>query len=409
MKKLIITMMMLVGMVSAAWAQVDDVSLVVSGEGATKDEATTKALRSAIEQAFGVFVSANTEILNDELVRDEIATVSSGNVKKYTELGTINKPNGNIEVSLQAIVSVKKLTSYAKSHGSSAEFAGATFAQNLKLVELNRQNTTKAFKALNRQLASIDGCNIIWSKNDEDPPKLLYRDFYSCNLTVGNPKADGTVPVTLDYYTTGQAYMVGMLISNTLASLAVPPKQVDGLLEQGIKLFRYKIPVYSGTVRHRYQISHQENPSPNQILASNAYRSGGTHLYPQYYLYFYAPLLLPDIIGIQYDVYDNLGNKYDIKDVSNPKGGFKGTYVSNHFYANNAEHCVILFDCWGIKMDQRGWALYIPDIYISGMKKDNTFTPQFVIKNETNIKIPLDILSRLSSFEVKVKNIDNVQ
>ena len=49
-------------------AQPNEVSLVVTGEGATKEEATNNALRSAIEQAFGVFVSANTEILNDEIV-----------------------------------------------------------------------------------------------------------------------------------------------------------------------------------------------------------------------------------------------------------------------------------------------------------------------------------------------------
>ena len=64
------------------------VSLVVSGEGPTKMEATSAALRSAIEQAFGTFVSANTTILNDELVENEIATVSSGNIESYEEISS---------------------------------------------------------------------------------------------------------------------------------------------------------------------------------------------------------------------------------------------------------------------------------------------------------------------------------
>ena len=64
----------------AAYSQPKEVTLVVTGEGATKEEASSNALRSAVEQAFGVFVSANTEILNDEIVKDEIATISSGNV-----------------------------------------------------------------------------------------------------------------------------------------------------------------------------------------------------------------------------------------------------------------------------------------------------------------------------------------
>ena len=67
-------------------AQPNEVTLVVTGEGATKEEATNNVLRSAVEQAFGVFVSANTTILNDEIVRDEIATITSGNIKSFKEL-----------------------------------------------------------------------------------------------------------------------------------------------------------------------------------------------------------------------------------------------------------------------------------------------------------------------------------
>ena len=39
-------------------AQDNTIRLTVSGEGATKEEATANALRSAIEHAFGTFVSA---------------------------------------------------------------------------------------------------------------------------------------------------------------------------------------------------------------------------------------------------------------------------------------------------------------------------------------------------------------
>lgn len=115
-------------------AQPSEVTLVVTGEGLTREAATTNALRSAIEQTYGVFVSANTEILNDELVRDEIATISSGNIQKYNEIACIDLPNGNKEVTLQATVSVSKLVSYAQSKGAECEFAGAAFGANLKLI-----------------------------------------------------------------------------------------------------------------------------------------------------------------------------------------------------------------------------------------------------------------------------------
>ena len=133
-------------------AQDNTIRLTVSGEGATKEEATANALRSAIEQAFGTFVSANTQILNDDIVKDEIATISSGNIQEYTELGCITMPDGHKSVSLSATVSIGNLISYAKSKGSSAEFAGAVFAMNMKMRKLNAENEKKAVEHLRNQI-----------------------------------------------------------------------------------------------------------------------------------------------------------------------------------------------------------------------------------------------------------------
>lgn len=91
-----------------------EVVLTVSADGLTKDEAVKTALRSAIEQAYGTFVSANTTILNDELVSDEVISVTSGNIKDYNEIASSTMPDGRFFVTLQATVSVSKLISYAK-------------------------------------------------------------------------------------------------------------------------------------------------------------------------------------------------------------------------------------------------------------------------------------------------------
>ena len=63
---------------ATTFAQVDEVTLTTIGTGRNEDEATLRALRSALEQSFGTFVSENTTIINDELVRDEIASTSKG-------------------------------------------------------------------------------------------------------------------------------------------------------------------------------------------------------------------------------------------------------------------------------------------------------------------------------------------
>lgn len=133
----------------------DEVTLVVSADGATKEEATKIALRSAIEQAYGAFVSANTTILNDEMVKDEIVTISNGNIKSYQEVASVLLPNGRTTVTLNAIVSISKLTSYAQSKGATTEFAGATFAMNVKMMELNKQNEMKALDNLILQIKEI--------------------------------------------------------------------------------------------------------------------------------------------------------------------------------------------------------------------------------------------------------------
>ena len=174
---------LLIAMSAFSYAQeIKEVTLVVNGEGVTKEDAINVALRSAIEQAFGVFVSANTTIINDELVKDEIATVSSGNIQKYTELGTSTLPNGQYSTTLQATVSIKKLVQYAQNKGSECEFAGATFGANIKMLQLRYDNAKKALLHL-REYTKIVGSHI-----------------FNYEIIVGNPRTDrgkALVPVTI--------------------------------------------------------------------------------------------------------------------------------------------------------------------------------------------------------------------
>lgn len=134
----------------------DEVTLIVSADGATKEEATLSALRSAIEQTYGAFVSANTQVLNDELVKDDIVTISNGNIKKYEVITHSTLPNGNQFVTLNATVSVSKVISYAQSKGIlSVDFAGATFAMNIKMEELYKKNEKIAIDNMIHQLSNF--------------------------------------------------------------------------------------------------------------------------------------------------------------------------------------------------------------------------------------------------------------
>ncbi len=214
MRRLTITILSLLTSI-CLFGQPKEVTLVVVGEGATKEEATNNALRSAVEQAFGVFVSANTEILNDELVRDEIAMVSTGNISSFEELSAERLPSGLNHVSLKTTVSIGKLITYAKSHGSAAEFAGNTFAANLRLRELNKANEEMALRDLVQLIHSMAPQMFDFVLIPDDNPKYDQKnDGYVFNFGI-------------KVYENEQSKSVYQAIFNTLASLALTNIEVQ--------------------------------------------------------------------------------------------------------------------------------------------------------------------------------------
>lgn len=120
------------------------VTLSVSGQGKSVDEAKNIALRSALELAFGTFISSRTEIFNDELIGDEIVSLSNGNIQSFKIVSQTQLPYGGYTVSLIATVSVTKLTSFVENKGIEVEFKGVLFAENIKIQKLNEDAEYKA-------------------------------------------------------------------------------------------------------------------------------------------------------------------------------------------------------------------------------------------------------------------------
>jgi hypothetical protein len=129
-----------------AFSQTDskDVSITSSASGKTLEDAKQAALRSSTEQAFGAFISSKTEMFNDQVVADQMASVSSGNIKSYEVLNESQLPDGNWGVTLKTIVSVDKLTSFVEAKGIAIEIKGGMFALNIKQQLLNEQGEIKA-------------------------------------------------------------------------------------------------------------------------------------------------------------------------------------------------------------------------------------------------------------------------
>lgn len=203
----------------------DDIKLVVSGDGKSKEEAIFIALRSAIEQTFGTFVSSNTSLVNDELTRDEIVSISSGNVKQYNVIYE-KFENGRHYVTLDAIVSIGKLISFAQSRGTETELAGATFAMNLKMMELNKRNEETALSNLCSQILEI--CKT--------------TSLFNYSIKVSEPKySEGWNVVNCDAKITimpnSNAFAVEELIANTCNSLNLSEEERKKMRDMGLTVY----------------------------------------------------------------------------------------------------------------------------------------------------------------------------
>ena len=393
---------------------VDDVTLVVSGDGVTKEEATHVALRSAIEQAYGVFVSANTEILNDELVKDEIATVTSGNVKSYKELTAVILPNGNHMVSLQAVVSTKKLSAYAQSKGASCEFAGATFGANLKLHELNCKNTEIAFNNLRKQI------------------KALAPYIFSVKLELGDPvmkdNQKAELPYTISLYSTPQTYELSDLIITTLSALKLSPEQAYSVEQMNLPYYsmvcktRYMFNV-EGELRIDPQVSglaktndtYWKDDEPwNQPLFTRI-KSDDLMLFPWEYKYnsesyYYAPFpygeILDEILELlpSYCIMDNLGNQYN-------SYRYRPAYSDYVTIALSGRIKTEMICCFPFaETGETTGEIYLPYSYIApkvikkATKKkpaEVIYTPKLIGRVKHSVTIPVDVLTKVTNFELK--------
>ena len=116
------------------------VTLVTSGQGKTSEEAKQNALRSAIEQSFGAFISSKTEVFNDNLVKDEIVSVANGNINKFDIVSESSLLEGGYSTTIKAVVSLSKIVNFCKEKGLDVEFNGELFAFNIQQQLFNEKN-----------------------------------------------------------------------------------------------------------------------------------------------------------------------------------------------------------------------------------------------------------------------------
>jgi hypothetical protein len=205
------------------------VTLTQIGQGKTKDAAKYNALRNAIEKAFGTFISSNTTLLNDELLNDEIVSVSTGNIQNFEILSETQMPDGTFSSVLKATVSIGKLAKFCESKGISVEFKGGIFATNIKLQELNKNNEESVMKNLYIILNKISAKGFDYTIDVSEPRK---EDSFADNWIV-------------DFSVTAKANNnlenIKEITMETINNICLSPQEIITYSNQNLSRYRIKV------------------------------------------------------------------------------------------------------------------------------------------------------------------------
>lgn len=215
MKAIILTTFLALIMADSAFGQDQTINITTTGQGENLQKATDNALRSAIEQTFGAFISSRTEILNDQLVSDQIASVASGNIQSYEVLAQTRLSENLWGVTLRAVVSVTKLTSFVQSRGVQVEIQGGLFAANIRQQILNEEAEIEAVR------------NMVGVLHE------LFLKAFNYKVQAGSPVAtDATssnwrIPLTITATANENMELASLYLQNTLRALGMSRDEID--------------------------------------------------------------------------------------------------------------------------------------------------------------------------------------
>lgn len=184
MKKFLLLFFLIATCQNIVEGQEKTVTLIVNGQGKTNDEAKQSAFRNALEQAFGTFISSKTEILNDQLVSDEIISVSNGNIQNFDVISETQTPNAGYATTLRVTVSVTKLILLAESKGVTIEFNGNMLAANIKQQILNEENEIKSMQNVANTCKGILDYSCDFELNKSGEPTQNSKNEWAVPLIV---------------------------------------------------------------------------------------------------------------------------------------------------------------------------------------------------------------------------------
>ena len=147
----------------------DIIEITTSASGITKEIAIQDALRSALEQSYGSFISTKTNIKNDELLKDEIVAITNGEIHDY-ELVSETKIESGYAVTIVAKISKSVLNNFVtQSGGDAIIFDANVFSTKIRLQRLNENAEIKSLENILEILEKIYSKSIEFEFSTSNP------------------------------------------------------------------------------------------------------------------------------------------------------------------------------------------------------------------------------------------------
>ena len=233
-----------------------EVELVVVGKGINENAALQNAFKTAIVQSFGTYITTKTEILNDEIAKDEMVLVSNGNIQKYEILSTANLNQNEVSVTVKVTVSLSNLVSFVNSKGFGAQIKGSLLSANIQQQEFNELNEIKATTELVNTLTSV-----------------LNKSFdYSVKLD--EPKSDGenkwNVPIMVNVQTNQNINIFKDYLLKSMSGISMSPTEAANYIKLNKPIYKISIGDESyfegnGVSRDLFIVSNKSTLTKNNV------------------------------------------------------------------------------------------------------------------------------------------------
>ena len=200
-----------------------------SGAGITEKDAVRIALRNALEETLGAYISSNSKISNDKLIIDEISSISNGEVLNYRILESTKFNQNEFYVVLEVTLTETQVSNYFTSNkDNSISFQGELFSNNINQIQLNKSSEVSSIKNLIEAAQGYLDKIVDYEVIQTQTPQYISENLYELSYEIEGRTNFNILELT-------------NLIVNSLQKISIDKRERDRLNEYAIPFYKYRI------------------------------------------------------------------------------------------------------------------------------------------------------------------------